>query len=241
MGTNVKTQQVIEEAYCLPKFAPSMAPTQIPTEAPTSGHSCSTEGQFNNLMGATVNTNLNQVLMFGTDYYGKYLSENGQKSGTIALYDLISSLDYGSRAESKLSLGNNHACLIDPSDDSVWCWGTGSYGSLGNKNSASSSTLAYPTKINIESPGQGKDVVVTDAATFFLSNDNLTVKVMGKNANNMFGTGGSNAIQSMFTVQDLGDRVIKRTFAGGPYSVCHMYEDNQVACAGSTYGFCHEC
>ena len=129
-----------------------------------------------------------------------------------------------------VSAGGDHTCAI-LSDGTVLCWGRGSFGRLGNGDTANQNT---PVPVSLGGK-TAQQISLGLRHTCAILNDNK-VYCWGENSSGALGI-GSNTDQSTPSVVDLGTGKTATDVRAGRSHTCALLDDNSVKCWGSNiYG-----
>ena len=136
-------------------------------------------------------------------------------------------------AASQIAAGERHTCAIVA--DGVRCWGSNSYGQLGNETTVD---LAAPTGASIKGISDVKQIVAGTFHTCALSFSGF-VRCWGYNNSGQLGLGSTEAIGDdpgempppALTVSGAGDMVV--SLAAGAAHTCALLESGAVRCWGA--------
>ncbi len=163
--------------------------------------------------------------------------------GASEMGDNLAAIDLGSgRTAIQISAGKHFTCaLLD--NDSVKCWGSNTYGQLGQGNTAnrgdgSSEMGDSLTAIDL---GNGRSAVQISAGGNFVCAllDNATVKCWGLNDEGQLGQGNANnygdgagELGDSLSAVDLGSSRTVKKLSVGEKHVCVVLDNSSVKCWG---------
>ncbi|MEA9356073.1 hypothetical protein SHI21_07670 [Bacteriovorax sp. PP10] len=167
--------------------------------------------------------------------YGRFgaLANGSTANSTIPI--AVAGGALGAKTIKKLDMSGNTTCVI-ASDDKMYCWGYGVYGTLGNgASSNSSSTVA----VDFTGVLSGKIITQVHMAGLFtcVLADDARVYCWGYDGDGALGNGSTsdtNVPVAVNTAGVLSGKSITK-IAGTNSLMCALTSDNQVACWG--YGY----
>lgn len=126
-----------------------------------------------------------------------------------------------------ISAGDYHTCVIK-SDDTPWCWGTGSMGQLGNGSTSPSA----PSAVTISGVTTVKAIAAGYGHTCVIKSDDV-VGCWGSNWNGETGSGTLTMYElSLVTPQVGGSSVTAKALSITGNSTCVITTSDEVACWG---------
>ncbi|MDA8680859.1 hypothetical protein N9M45_04645, partial [Euryarchaeota archaeon] len=128
-----------------------------------------------------------------------------------------------------ISAGEQHTCVI-LNNGTVSCWGTNTYGQLGDGTSLTRST---PTPTS--SLGSGSEAVAITSGSYHVCTilDNGTVSCWGRNNHGQLGDGTTTDRNTPTQTSSLGNgRTAVAISAGYYHHACALLDDNTVTCWG---------
>ena len=128
-----------------------------------------------------------------------------------------------------ISAGEQHTCVI-LNNGTVSCWGTNTYGQLGDGTSLTRST---PTPTS--SLGSGSEAVAITSGSYHICTilDNGTVSCWGRNNHGQLGDGTTTDRNTPTQTSSLGNgRTAVAISAGYYHHACALLDDNTVTCWG---------
>ncbi len=146
---------------------------------------------------------------------------NGTTIPSITPTDVLGLGNVDSRA--KLSLGTNYSCLLNPSG-SVSCWGSNTFGELGNGTNTDSSTPVPVSGLDDAlslATGESHSCVVTQGGG---------VRCWGANAFGQLGNGNTNNQNTPVSVNGVPGRALEVSVGNG--HTCAALETGAVMCWG---------
>jgi alpha-tubulin suppressor-like RCC1 family protein len=168
-------------------------------------------------------------------------NENGQAGGESELAIVpsarpVSRLDGGDLVDlvdvAELALGHEHACAIDTSGQSIWCWGLGSFWALAQGDDEENHSVAVAAK-------GLKQLIVSQIASGYqyscvvVSSLNK-VHCWGSNQDGQLGTGGTSFAEKAGPVA-MGGLEVSEISAGSKVT-CTIDVEGGVWCWGSGTG-----
>ena len=173
----------------------------------------------------------NQAYCWGSGGSGKLGNNSGVDSSVPVAVDTTGVL--AGKTILSISAAPDHTCAI-ASDDQAYCWGSGTYGQLGN-NTPSDSLV--PVAVNTSGVLAGKTIVSISAGwnyTCAIASDN-NAYCWGLNTSGQLGnnsTSQSNVPVAVNTAGVLSGKTV-RSISTGNLHTCAIASDNQAYCWGS--------
>jgi alpha-tubulin suppressor-like RCC1 family protein len=173
----------------------------------------------------------NQAYCWGSGGSGKLGNNSGVDSSVPVAVDTTGVL--AGKTILSISAAPDHTCAI-ASDNQAYCWGSGTYGQLGN-NTPSDSLV--PVAVNTSGALSGKTIVSISAGwnyTCAIASDN-NAYCWGLNTSGQLGnnsTSQSNVPVAVNTAGVLSGKTV-RSISTGNLHTCAIASDNQAYCWGS--------
>lgn len=200
----------------------------------------STAGVLNGLTVKTLKSNADTTCVIASDDklycwgYGRFgaLANGSTANSTVPI--AVTGGALGAKTIKQLHMSSNTTCVV-ASDDQMYCWGYGIYGTLGNGSSShSSSTMA----VDFTGVLSGKIITqVHMAGLFTCVIADARVYCWGYGGDGALGNGSTsntNVPSAVNTAGVLSGKTITK-IAGSGSSICALTSDGLVACWG--YGY----
>jgi hypothetical protein len=135
----------------------------------------------------------------------------------------------------RISVGNSHSCVL-ASDNQVYCWGSNSYGELGNGNTGTISNV--PVTISMSGVLSGKTIKQISARqsnTCVIASDDKAY-CWGGNSYGQLGNGTTGTSSNVPVTVSAGGVLSGKSISNiavGDYHVCVISFDGQVFCWGN--------
>lgn len=175
------------------------------------------------ISGNTITGTLSDAFKVGENIFEMYVQDVKGRWGTISMTFLYSPEASQEKPKSIASKGNN-SCYLS-SVGHVWCWGSNSFGQLGNDSGRySSSPLRNPDLKNIVSIALGSSTLCA------LDRDGA-VWCLGNNIGGRLGIGNDEIPQSSSPRKVSLSKSVKKLVAG-PGNFCALHPDSTMSCWG---------